>query len=352
MRIKRRQELASVAEGLSAGAVTASLVGLVGLVASTQTALLIGIAAVSISFMGPAYFLSRSRTAAGLAPRFLIGVSLIPLLAVTLYALGLWGWVQHALLNNALRLAGNLSIVLVAGLAGGGLARLAIQQLTRTETRQVKEAAKQLASRDGNERTSALRTIALTRRTIGRREALLGLASFYRADAAYSPTETLLAESALRRLLRVPGVEPVDLSGARLAGLNLSGANLLNANLAGANLTGTDLTEAVLTSANLHGTNFTRATLLRADLRGADLREANLQSAYLAHAVLDDAVLEGASLNRASLLGASLRGAKLRTADLVGAIIDRVDTEEADLSPGALDHSIRIANHLANTPTS
>ena len=346
--IKRRQEIVSVVEGISAGAVTASLVGLAGLVASTQTVLLIGAAAVSISFMAPVYVLSRSRTAAGLAPRFLIGVAVIPLIVAALYVLGLWNSIQNAVSNSALSLAGNPGLVLLAGLVGGAVARLFILQLSGTEARQVKHAADQLLSDNEQERMGALRTIAFTRRTIGRREALEGLASFYRADLAHSAEESHLAESALRRLLRIPG-EPVDFTGARLAGLDLSGANLVNATLSDVNLEGADLTEAVLASANLHRANLARATLLRVDLRGADLRHANMRGAYLAHAILDEALLERADLEGASLLGASLRGAKLRTAQFVGAIIDRVDTDQAELSPGALDRSIRIGNQLANT---
>lgn len=117
--------------------------------------------------------------------------------------------------------------------------------------------------------------------------ALVGLGGLYfvQALAAYVRQRT--------------GLEPEDLSEAKLSMADLSRSNLREANLSGADLRA--------------------AILLRTDLRRATLRRADLRRATLSNAVLMGADLREANLNEANLSGVDLRQADLGRANLSGA---------------------------------
>ena len=130
-------------------------------------------------------------------------------------------------------------------------------------------------------------------------------AVLYRADAATTTREAVIAATKARANLA-----GADLAGAYLTGADLAGAYLADANLAGAYLTGADLAGANLADADLAGANLAGADLAGANLAGAYLADADLVGAYLVRANLTGANLTGANLVRANLAGANLVGAK------------------------------------------
>jgi len=165
------------------------------------------------------------------------------------------------------------------------------------------------------------------------------------------------------------GLEPQDLSGARLNGLTLARIALNNISLRGADLrrvdlrhstiddcdlSGVDLTYACLIGAdlggvNLSGANLTKADLSRANLIGANLSDADLSGANLSNAWyghetqwpdgLDPIVFQQlrfigpkANLRRAGLSGANLSGVDLRGANLSGVNLSGANLSGANLS--------------------
>ena len=111
----------------------------------------------------------------------------------------------------------------------------------------------------------------------------------------------------------VPGA---DLQGARLRGANLAKAHLESANLLGAQLQGASLEGAHLQLAHLIDAHFQNARLYQAHLQFA-----TLDGTQMREAILNEAHLEGISGS------VDFRGARLE-----GALLDRANLEEAEIS--------------------
>lgn len=165
---------------------------------------------------------------------------------------------------------------------------------------------------------------------------------------AVAPLVTEQDEGILWDGLRTPSAAlPASILNARGRSLELPRkVNLARARLPGADLTGASLAHAVLFGADLRRAHLTQADLLEADARGAVLDYADLTDASLCRtrgkeislvgARLDNVYANRADLRFGDLRGVSARGAvlyacDLERADLVGAHLCDADLQEANL---------------------
>lgn len=173
------------------------------------------------------------------------------------------------------RLAVNLSIALVAAVAGG----LIIYAVKTPSTKRPGPLIAELGSPSRSSRITAVR----------------GLGDLLRSDPADQPTIT----QALARFIQTQSPYHKDGTDTTATPEVQSAAGVLRdrnpahdgsaaLDLDNANLTGTDLRGISLVNANLTSTDLTDADLSRASLRGADLQEAYLGGSELSGADLTD----------------------------------------------------------------
>lgn len=106
--------------------------------------------------------------------------------------------------------------------------------------------------------------------------------------------------------------------GCNLQNANLNDSILVGASLSQSNLEGAKLLAANLQNANLHKANLKRVYLRSSNLKGANLQEANLEGADVSNAQLQGANLKGANLEGVRLVTSNLEGANLEGANLKG----------------------------------
>lgn len=130
-------------------------------------------------------------------------------------------------------------------------------------------------------------------------------------------------------------LQQVNLKDAVLPGIDLGEANLLWANLENADLYRADLPLAILRAANLHAAKLENARLSEANLVEAVLDNANLCAADLSYAFINGSCV-GCKAIGANFAGAQISSSNFQGADLSGAIfhnakLDYVDFREANL---------------------
>jgi uncharacterized protein YjbI with pentapeptide repeats len=120
--------------------------------------------------------------------------------------------------------------------------------------------------------------------------------------------------------------------GCNLQNANLNDSILVGASLSQSNLERAKLLGANLQNANLHKANLKRVYLRSSNLKGANLQDANLEGAYVSNAQLQGANLKGANLKRVRLVTSNLEGANLEGANLLGAdLVENTKLERANL---------------------
>jgi uncharacterized protein YjbI with pentapeptide repeats/serine/threonine protein kinase len=107
--------------------------------------------------------------------------------------------------------------------------------------------------------------------------------------------------------------------GCNLQNANLNDSILVGASLSQSNLEGAKLLGASLQNANLYKANLKRVYLRSSNLKGANLQGANLEGADVSNAQLQGANLKGANLEGVRLVTSNLEGANLEGANLLGA---------------------------------
>ncbi len=120
--------------------------------------------------------------------------------------------------------------------------------------------------------------------------------------------------------------------GCNLQNANLNDSILVGASLSQSNLEGAKLLGANLQNANLHKANVKRVYLRSSNLKGANLQDANLEGADVSNAQLQGANLKGANLKRVRLVTSNLEGANLEGANLLGAdLVENTKLHRANL---------------------
>jgi len=130
--------------------------------------------------------------------------------------------------------------------------------------------------------------------------------------------------------------------GCNLQNANLNNSLLVGASLSQSNLEGAKLLGANLQNANLHKANLKRVYLRSSNLKGANLPDANLEGADVSNAQLQGANLKGANLEGVRLVTSNLEGANLEGANLLGAeVVENTKLERANLKGATMPDGSR-----------